>query len=338
MQNHAARFGLLFDAIDQGVCVIEMQYDADGRGTDFIFLQTNAAFANQCGLQGAVGRSIRSYFPNHDQHWFDMYAEVARTGVPIRTELPAVAMGRWFDVYAFRIDDPSQHHVAIVFSDVTQRKADKEMLILMANELNHRVQNTLTVVASIVQLTDCDSVTELREIVLGRINALSNSQQILLRNDGRSAALHEIIERELEGFRSKKQNTIVWSGPEVDLDASSAKPIAMAIHELATNASKYGALSLPTGAISVAWQWCGNDTLEIKWTESGGPRVTPPARRGLGSDVIDACVKYSGRDGGADFQWRPEGLECTLRQAVKQVKIAPHISGLPADLATIYRH
>ena len=113
------------DAIDEAFCVIEVRFDAQGEPQDYHFLEVNPAFERLTGIVGAVGRSMREIAPAHEQHWFDRYAEVARTGQSVRFEQEArqLAGGRWFDVFAFRVDEPEDHHVAILFSDTTERRA-----------------------------------------------------------------------------------------------------------------------------------------------------------------------------------------------------------------------
>jgi PAS domain S-box-containing protein len=119
------RYQAVIEAIDEAFCVIEVEVTAQGRGRDYRFLEVNPAFGRLTGIANAVGRSMREIAPTHEQHWFDRYAEVALTGQAIRFEREAHALagGRWFDVFAFRVDDPSRRHVAILFSDVTERKA-----------------------------------------------------------------------------------------------------------------------------------------------------------------------------------------------------------------------
>jgi PAS domain S-box-containing protein len=118
------RYEAVIEAIDEGFCVVEVDVSAQGRGRDYRFLEVNPAFERLTGIPDAVGRSMREIAPAHEQHWYDRYAEVALTGESTRFEREAQALagGRWFDVFAFRVDDPSDHHVAILFSDVTQRK------------------------------------------------------------------------------------------------------------------------------------------------------------------------------------------------------------------------
>jgi PAS domain S-box-containing protein len=117
--------------------VIEVLVDRNGRGRDYIFLEINPAFERLTGIADAVGRSMRDIAPAHEQHWFDRYADVALTGKPTRFEnrADAIAGGRWFDVFAFRVDEPEQRHVAVLFADVTARKeADERVAAALARE------------------------------------------------------------------------------------------------------------------------------------------------------------------------------------------------------------
>ena len=112
----------LFNAIDQGFCVIEMLFDEHGTPVDYRFVETNAAFEAQTGLRDVTGRRVRELAPSLEEHWFRIYGDVARTGTPHRFEQEAAALGRWYDVYAFRIDIPERRRVAVLFQDITARK------------------------------------------------------------------------------------------------------------------------------------------------------------------------------------------------------------------------
>ncbi|HUS36809.1 MAG TPA: ATP-binding protein [Verrucomicrobiae bacterium] len=123
LRESEERYQSLLTSIDIGFCVVDMKFDASGRAVDYVFLEVNAAFAEQTGLKDAVGKSMRSLAPKHEQHWYDTYAEVARTGKAVRFENPATALDqRWFDVYAFRVGEPGQNRVAILFRDISQRR------------------------------------------------------------------------------------------------------------------------------------------------------------------------------------------------------------------------
>jgi signal transduction histidine kinase/CheY-like chemotaxis protein len=118
-----SKYETLVESIDEGFCVIEVMFDAAGTAVDYRFVETNPSFERQTGLHDAVGRTIRSLAPAHEDHWFVTYGRVAANGEPIRFEAEAQALGRWYDVYAFRVGEPAQHLVAVLFNDITPRKA-----------------------------------------------------------------------------------------------------------------------------------------------------------------------------------------------------------------------
>jgi len=132
--NSETKYRTLFDSIDEGFCVIKILRDECGQASDYVFLETNPSFDRQTGLVGAVGRSMRALAPTHEAHWFQTYGEVARTGVPVRFEAPADALARWYDVYAFRVNEPGQELVGILFNDISQRKS-LERAIERQNEM-----------------------------------------------------------------------------------------------------------------------------------------------------------------------------------------------------------
>jgi signal transduction histidine kinase len=132
LRESEARYRMLFDSLDEGFCVIEMLYDDADRPVDYRFLEANPAFVSQTGLADAIGRTIREMVAGHEQHWFDIYGRVARTGEPTRFQAAADAMGRHYDVFAFRPAGSSPAVVAVLFKDVTQAHAaarEREVLL-----------------------------------------------------------------------------------------------------------------------------------------------------------------------------------------------------------------
>lgn len=129
------RYRTLFESIDEGFCLIEVLLDASGRCEDYRYLEINPAFEKQSGLKDAAGRTIREMVPGHDDHWFEIFGRIVRTGEPVRVLDEAKAMGRWFDVYATRAGGPGSRNVAVLFTDVTERKLADEGLRRLAAEL-----------------------------------------------------------------------------------------------------------------------------------------------------------------------------------------------------------
>lgn len=116
------RYRTLFESIDEGFCVIEVLFDDAKHPVDYRFLEVNRVFEKQTGISSAVGRRMREIAPTHEEHWFQIYGQVALTGEPRRFENPAVALGRFYDVYSFRVGKAEQRHVAVLFNDITDRK------------------------------------------------------------------------------------------------------------------------------------------------------------------------------------------------------------------------
>jgi PAS domain S-box-containing protein len=151
------RYRMLFDSIDEGFCVIRMIFDERGKPADYIFLELNPIFIEQTGLtQAAPGKTMRELIPNHDESWFEIYGRVSRTGEPIRFENYAEVLDRWFDLYAFRIGEPEDHKVAVMFKNITDRKkaeAERERLLKqLENErakLNYLFTNAPAFVATL---------------------------------------------------------------------------------------------------------------------------------------------------------------------------------------------
>ena len=140
LRESEGRFRNLFDSMDEGFCVVEMLDDGAGRPADYRFLEANPTFERHTGFKNAVGRTIRELVPDHDAHWFETYGAVAATGQPARFVNEAKAMGRWYDVYAYRLGGPDSRRVAILFTDITDRKRAEDDLRQMAADLSEADQ------------------------------------------------------------------------------------------------------------------------------------------------------------------------------------------------------
>lgn len=319
LRESEERYRALFNAIDQGFCIVEMLFDDRGQPADYRFLEVNAAFEAQTGLADAVGRTMRSLRPDHEAHWFDIYGRVALTGEPVRFERPAAALERWYEVYAFRVGAAERRRVGILFNDITGRKHDEERMALLTTEIDHRAKNMLTVVAGLVHLTRADTVAEFKASLLGRIAALANSQRLLSESRGQGADLARLVADELAAFHAAGHERATWSGPAVTLPMAVTQSMAMVLHELAANATKYGALSVDKGRVSIDWSRREDGALRLRWSESGGPPVEAPSRRGTGTGIIMASIR-SQLGGEVAFTWRPEGLLCEMLVPANAVK------------------
>lgn len=128
VEESEAKYRSLFETMEQGFCIIEMIFDADNKPVDYRFIETNPMFGEQTGLKQANGKTARELVPDLEPHWFELYGKVALTGEPLRFTEGSEAMGRWFDVYAFRIEEHNNHRVALLFSDISERKKAEQEL------------------------------------------------------------------------------------------------------------------------------------------------------------------------------------------------------------------
>jgi two-component sensor histidine kinase len=182
--------------------------------------------------------------------------------------------------------------------------------VLLAREVDHRAKNALAIVQSIVRLTRADSVAHYVSAVEGRIQALSRAHTVLSHSRWQGADLAGLVEEELAPYRGDIGDRIETSGPAVSLQPASAQTLTLALHELATNAVKYGALSSINGRLRLSWELTAA-ALVLHWEETGGPRARKPAQIGFGTRIIVASVE--GQLGGdASFTWHERGLHCVL--------------------------
>ncbi|VWX53960.1 CHASE domain-containing protein [Novosphingobium sp. 9U] len=188
----------------------------------------------------------------------------------------------------------------------------------LTRELNHRVKNTLANVLSIAALTRRRStdIDDFTESLTSRIRALSATHDLLSQSDWSNAPLGEVVRSELAPYMEGNESHVVMSGPEIKLAPNDAMSLGLAIHELATNAAKYGALSTTSGRIHVNWSFAGPDHAEIHWREEGGPPVREPNKRGFGRDLIEKIVAHELRSQ-VDLQFLPGGVECRLTVPVR---------------------
>jgi len=140
LRESEEKYRTLFDSIDEGFCTIEMLFDGNDKPVDYRLLEVNPSFEKQTGIQNARGRRMREIDPLHEAHWFEIYGKIALTGVPARFESPAAQLHSWYDVYAFRVGEPQERQVAVLFNNITERKRAEEALHRAHDQLEMRVQ------------------------------------------------------------------------------------------------------------------------------------------------------------------------------------------------------
>ena len=224
----------------------------------------------------------------------------------------------WVEVAASRVDDPSGRPLygISVIQDISERKKAEEHQRLLIHELNHRVKNTLATVQSIATQTLRGSETpvDTREALESRLFALSRAHNVLTRENWEGALLHEIIGDVIEPYSSGREGRIRWHGGRVHLTPRMALALSMAVHELATNAAKYGALSNGSGEVHLTWMVDHTPmppVLLMRWEEKGGPTVKPPSRQGFGSRLIKRSLAHD-LNGKVRIEYAPMGLVCSV--------------------------
>lgn len=203
-------------------------------------------------------------------------------------------------------------------AEVHERKRAEERLTILVQELAHRVKNLLSVFQSITSrtLTGTRSVVEAREMLIGRLQSLGHAHELLTETSWMGADLKDIVQAEIAGFTER----VRFSGPTVSLSPSGVQTFALIVHELSTNAAKYGALSSGNGEVVVDWQLGGTGDgryMEFSWREKGGPRVIAATHEGFGLSLINAMGSNATSRPAIEFA--PEGFRCTLRVLLETI-------------------
>ena len=192
--------------------------------------------------------------------------------------------------------------------DITEQKRSQERIATLAREAEHRSKNVLASVQAAVNLSRADTPEGLKQAIEGRIRALANVHSLFVESRWIGAELSTIAAQELDPYAAKERVRI--EGPPVLLEPNAAQAVAVTLHELATNAAKYGSLSGPGGRVELTWVHGEDKRLVMRWTETGGPAVQVPTREGFGSRVIDRMIRQL--KGKTRFDWHPEGLVCEI--------------------------
>ncbi len=214
------------------------------------------------------------------------------------------------------LDETRQQGVCFVL-DITDRKHAERWQAFMMAELDHRVKNNMAAVLTLAEQTIRSGLApaESGRILLGRLRALARTHGALANTHWQGARLLPLIQHALEAFSNADASNVQIDGDDLLLPPRVATVMSMAIHELATNALKYGALSIPAGRLRVAWRTAvvseSVRSLHIHWQESGGPRVAPPTRRGFGRELIEGGITHE-CEGTVRLEFHPEGVQCTI--------------------------
>jgi PAS domain S-box-containing protein len=202
---------------------------------------------------------------------------------------------------------------ATISQNIDARKENEERMEVLIDELNHRVRNTLAIVNAIATQTlkHTPAVEDFRRAFGGRLAALAKTHTLLATTRWSASTLHDLIAQQLDPYTKDRTDALVIAGPRLLVNPKQALTLSLVMHELAANAAKYGALSVPAGRLEVRWQIEPERRLRLTWHEEGGPRVAPPTRRGFGSQLIEFNIAHE-FGGEASLDYRPAGVQCVL--------------------------
>ena len=230
---------------------------------------------------------------------------------------------RWISARGeyLRDDQGRAHQSRGIITDVTDRKLWEERQRLLIGELNHRVKNTLAVIQAIAQQTfRDDDIEKARAVFAARIAALANAHDVLTRENWEGGELGEVVRAALHPFADAGDDRFTVKGPAVHLSPKAVLSVSLAVHELATNAVKHGALGVHLGSVQIVWRLEGDRTcprVVLTWQERGGPPVSAPGRKGFGSRLIERGLAAE-LDAEVEIDYRPEGLVCHVNFALLQ--------------------
>lgn len=237
----------------------------------------------------------------------------------------------WGNGVTLHIADPEAGQFLKIMRDETGIKLADEQRILLLNELNHRVKNTLASVQSIAEQTLRAGKIDVsvRDNLAERLRALSQAHDLLVVENWASADLHAIVDKALAPHQHRELPVFSVEGPPVRVSPHQAVSISLVLHELATNALKHGALRAPEGKVSISWNTAldseGRRYMSLLWAESGGPPVAKPASSGFGTRLINRTFATQG-GGRADIEYAPSGLRCVMELLLSQSSEIPMLN------------
>ncbi|RST30724.1 PAS domain S-box protein [Sphingomonas ginkgonis] len=295
--------------------------DRDGR-----LLYANPAVGRALGRENVIGLNAYDYAVDRSEADAIMENErrIMESGETVeRDELLTSedGMQRYFRTTKapLRASDGTTIGIAAITEDVTKRRIAEERERLLVQEVDHRAKNLLGVVQSVVQLTRAETIGAFKEAVAGRIQSLARAHSLLASERWDGVNLRSLMIEELAGFDQAGRVSI--SGPALRLRPAASQALALCVHELATNAAKYGALSVPGGTLEVHWEISRPDGaawLCFSWNERGGPLAEPPSRQGFGSTVIKTSIERQ-LGGRLAMNWERHGLECRIEIPADQL-------------------
>lgn len=303
--DRAARAERRFDAAMGAIA--DAFYAVDSNWQVVVF---NAAAERYFGFPAGevLQRNLWEIFPQgRGRPYEDMCRKAKEEGVHSKLVMPsALRPGRSVEITFAPWDDG----MCVAITDITDRVSKEAQVSQLMREVNHRSKNLLAVVQAVARQTAAKSPKDFVSSFEQRLLALAKAQDLLIKGEWRQVALEDLVRAELGHFAALIGRRIILNGPDLAVTPAAAQSLGMAFHELATNASKYGALSNDVGAVTITWRLDGRGAeqrLTVEWREVGGPTVTQPMSKGFGSTVIGPMVR-SGLGADVDVAFDPAGL------------------------------
>ncbi len=314
VRESEARYRSLFETMTEGLLFVEVVRGECGSAVDVRYVEANPAALRIVG-RDLVGKNLRDISPEFEPYWWEIPARVLESGKSETHELlHAAPLGQWFDVVFWRVES-GDNFVAILFRDVTERRNSEVERELLTHELSHRVKNTLAVVQALARQTSARTVEEFRAAFGGRLDALAKTHAALLDTDWRSTDLGQLVRNAMSAYEIGEGRRVSVEGPRVIVGARQALGLSLVLHELATNALKYGALSAGGGSVRISWsEEDGGEAgrlVRFSWSERDGPRTVPPEEEGFGTQLIQRASEYD-LGGEAEMDWAEDGLTCDI--------------------------
>ena len=312
---HAQRLAAIVEFSDDAILSKDLNgvINSWNRGAELLFGYT---------ADEAIGRSVTMLIPAHLQNEEPQILSRIRRGERIdhyetvRQRKDGSLIDISLTVSPIKDSTGKVIGASKVARDIGERKRSQQQRDLLLREMTHRIKNTLATVQAIARQTLDSASQEQRDAFFGRLRALAGAHELLTAEEWHRAPLAGVVERALAAFRDAMAGRVEFDGPEgMWLNAQQSSLLTMALHELATNAVKYGALSNNSGRVRISWDWTADDPrrLRLCWQESDGPPVKTPARRGFGSLLIEKALEAE--LGHAVLEFAPQGVKCTIELA-----------------------